>query len=159
MFFIGSKFKTFQIIDAELDAGKWGSRRFVLLDKVVLDTRLPGRPKNLLEINRALAHFGEEMSGRGVHVFDMNQRKAPRIGGEILQRILSGFSNPVQVDLHLHQPRVCPGQYHVVWQSTLSTLYCRELEIMIVIAQLNPNFSQSLTSPVLELNEFLVVIN
>src|ERR1700681_367438 len=95
LFFIGSQFKTFQIVDAELDAGKWRSRRFVLLDKVVLDTRLPGRRKNLLEINRALAHFGEKMPRRGVHVFDVNEWKAPRVRGEILQRILSGFCNPV----------------------------------------------------------------
>ena len=54
---------------------------------------------------------------------------------EILDRILSAFSDPIEIQLQLHQLRIGFGDENVVRQPAI---HRRELEIMIVIRELDP---------------------
>src|SRR5438876_11077719 len=134
-----------QIVEAGRNGFKRTAVATVLLDEDVLGTGLARVSKDLHPINATLAGRSERVGPAVIgeaggarrearlEVLDMEQRKAPRMLSEVVERVLTGVGGPENVHLHFEEFGVRERQHNVV---SGGVIQARKLVFVGVVAEL-----------------------
>src|SRR6185312_873186 len=89
--------------------------------------------KYFFEIDNPIANFCKRALRRFIHVFYVPKREPARILVKYRDRVLVGFSDPVNIHLHFYQIRIASDKQYFV---RVFTILFYKLKIVVMVAKL-----------------------